>query len=214
MGTKNGIIKKTELSAFKNLRKHGLLAIKLQPGDSLKSAKIIDKDDEIIMVSKLGQSIRFKNSDVRPMGRGSSGVHGMRLAKNDEVITMDDITNEKLKMKNEKLESHLLVITENGYGKRTKLSEYRLQKRGGSGIKAAKITDKNGKIVFSKVLSEQDIDLVVISIKGQVIKSEIKTISIIGRASSGVRIMKLKSGDKVASAICLNDAPPEQPEAE
>ncbi|MDO8524512.1 MAG: DNA gyrase subunit A [bacterium] len=208
LATKNGIIKKTELSAFKNVRKNGLLAIKLQPGDSLKSAKIIDKNDEIIMVSKFGQSIRFKNADVRPMGRGSSGVHGMRLAKNDEVITMDDI-KPKIDAKN-----HLLIITENGYGKRTKLEEYRLQKRGGSGIKAAKITDKNGKIVFSKVLSEDDIDLIVISIKGQVIKSEIKTISVIGRASSGVRIMKLKSGDKVASAICLNDAPQERAEGE
>ncbi|MEK7173126.1 MAG: DNA gyrase C-terminal beta-propeller domain-containing protein, partial [Patescibacteria group bacterium] len=184
--------------------KNGLLAIKLQPGDSLKSAKIIDKNDEIIMISKLGQSIRFKNADVRPMGRGSSGVHGMRLGKNDEVITMDDI-KQKVDTKN-----HILIITENGYGKRTKLEEYRLQKRGGSGIKAAKITDKNGKIVFSKVLSQDDIDLIVISIKGQVIKSEIKTISVIGRASSGVRIMKLRAGDKVASAICLNDTDEEQ----
>jgi len=208
MATKNGIIKKTELSAFKNVRKNGLLAIKLQAGDSLKSAKIIDKNDEVIMISKLGQSIRFKNADVRAMGRGSLGVRGMKLGKNDEVIVMDDI-KPKIDGKN-----HVLIITENGYGKRTKLEEYRLQKRGGSGIKAAKITDKNGKIVFSKVLSETDTDLIVISTKGQVIKSEIKTISVIGRASSGVRIMKLKAGDRVASAICLNDAPQEQPEAE
>ncbi|MDD5738521.1 MAG: DNA gyrase subunit A [Candidatus Pacebacteria bacterium] len=207
MATKNGIIKKTELSAFKNVRKNGLLAIKLQTGDSLKSAKIIDKNDEIIMISKLGQSIRFKNADVRAMGRGSSGVRGMKLGKNDEVIVMDDI-KPKIDGKN-----HVLIITENGYGKRTKLEEYRLQKRGGSGIKAAKITEKNGKIVFSKVLSEIDTDLIVISTKGQVIKSEIKTISVIGRASSGVRIMKLKAGDKVASAICLNDTPQEQTEA-
>jgi len=198
MATKNGIMKKTELSAFKNVRKNGLLAIKLQTGDSLKSAKIIDKGDEVIMISKAGQSIRFKSSDVRAMGRSSSGVHGMKLAKGDEVIAMDDI-KPKIDAKN-----YLLIITENGFGKKTKLEEYRIQKRGGSGIKAAKITEKNGPIVFSKILAQIDMDLVVISNKGQVIKSPLSTVSTFGRASSGVRVMRLKAGDKVASAICLD----------
>ncbi|MDD5433202.1 MAG: DNA gyrase subunit A [Candidatus Pacebacteria bacterium] len=202
MATKNGIIKKTELSAFKNVRKNGLLAIKLQAGDTLKSAKIINKADEVILITKAGQSIRFKGTDVRSMGRSSSGVKGMKLGKSDEVIAMDEI---KVK---EDAKNHLLIITENGYGKRTKLEEYRLQKRGGSGIKAAKVNDKTGKVVFSKILSQQENDVVVISAKGQVIKSEIKTISVFGRASSGVRIMKLKPGDKVASAICLNECDP------
>ena len=207
MATKNGIMKKTELSAFKNVRKNGLLAIKLQTGDSLKSAKIIDKGDEVIMISKAGQSIRFKSSDVRAMGRSSSGVHGMKLAKGDEVIAMDDI-KPKIDAKN-----YLLIITENGFGKKTKLEEYRIQKRGGSGIKAAKITEKNGQIVFSKILSQIDMDLVVISTKGQVIKSPLSTVSTFGRASSGVRVMRLKAGDKVASAICLDKDVEEEGEA-
>ncbi|MEK7173185.1 MAG: DNA gyrase subunit A, partial [Patescibacteria group bacterium] len=160
MVTKDGIIKKTILSAFKNVRKNGLLAVKLQPGDSLRSAKIADKDDEISLITKNGQSIRFKESDVRPMGRGASGVKGMKIGKEDEVIAMDVI---KLKTKNEKLKvgegkGYLLVITENGYGKRTPVEEYRLQKRGGSGIKAAKINEKTGKIVFAKILEPDDED--------------------------------------------------------
>ncbi|MDD4990468.1 MAG: DNA gyrase subunit A [Candidatus Pacebacteria bacterium] len=204
MATKNGIVKKTELTAFKNVRKNGLLAIKLHPDDSLKSAKIIDKSDEVILITRHGQSVRFKGTDVRPMGRGTAGVKGMKLGKADEIIAMDEI-GPKADTKN-----YVLIITENGFGKRTKLEEYRLQKRGGSGIKAAKISDKTGKIVFSKIVSGQDADLVVISNKGQVIKSALATISIIGRASSGVRVMRLKSGDKVACAICLNKCDQEQ----
>jgi len=204
LATKNGIIKKTELSAFKNVRKNGLLAIKLQQGDSLKSAKIVDKADEVVLITKQGQSIRFKGIDVRPMGRSAGGVKGMKLGKGDEVIAMDDI-KPKLDGKN-----YVLIITENGFGKRTKLEEYRLQKRGGSGIKAVKISDKTGRAVFSQIVSDQKADLVVISHKGQVIKSALNTISVIGRAASGVRVMKLKAGDKVASAICLNECDQEQ----
>ncbi|OIO48723.1 hypothetical protein COX74_03075 [bacterium (Candidatus Gribaldobacteria) CG_4_10_14_0_2_um_filter_41_16] len=200
MATKDGIIKKTILSAFKNVRKNGLLAVKLQPGDSLRSAKIADKDDEISLITKNGQSIRFKESDVRPMGRGASGVKGMKIGKADEVIAMDVI---KIKNKNEK-KNYLLVITENGYGKRTPIEEYRLQHRGGSGIKAAKINEKTGKIVFAKILEPDDEDLIVISKKGQVIRSALKAISIHGRVASGVRVMRLASSDKVASGTCLS----------
>ncbi len=204
MVTKNGIIKKTVLSAFKNVRRNGLLAVKLQPDDSLRAAKIADKDDEISLITKNGQSIRFKESDVRAVGRGAGGVKGMKLVKQDEIIAMDII---KIKNKNEKIKSggknYLLIITENGYGKRTAVEEYRLQYRGGSGIKAAKINDKTGKIVFAKILEPNDEDLVVISKKGQVIRSALKLISIHGRAASGVRVMRLSVGDKVASATCL-----------
>jgi len=202
MITKDGIIKKTELSAFKNVRRNGLLAIKLQTGDSLRSAKIADKGDEISLVTRNGKSIRFKESDVRAMGRGAAGVRAIKLSAGDEVIGMDVI---KIKNKNEKIKienSLLLVITENGYGKRTKLGEYRLQKRGGTGIKASKVNEKTGKIVFVRVL-EGEHDLIAISKKGQVIRSSLNSISIIGRASAGVRVMKLAKDDKVASAICL-----------
>jgi len=204
MVTKDGIIKKTVLSAFKNVRKNGLLAVKLQPGDSLRSAKIADKGDEISLVTKNGQSIRFQEGDVRAMGRGAGGVKGMKLGKDDEIIAMDVIKSSKLKVQNSKLgKNYLLVITENGYGKRTAVEEYRLQHRGGSGIKAAKINEKTGKIVFAKILEPDDEDLVVISKKGQVIRSALKLVSIHGRAASGVRVMRLSAGDKVASGTCL-----------
>ena len=220
MVTKNGIIKKTNVKDFENVRRSGLIAIKLGKEDVLRGADIVGEGEEIILVTKEGKSIRFKQKDIRPMGRATAGVRGIRLAKGpartrhnfedvggsvaggDEVLGMDII---KLKVKSEKLKvkNYLLVIMENGYGKRTKVKEYRLQKRGGTGIKVARITEKTGKIVFSKVVGEEEKDLLVISKKGQVIRAPLSSISIIGRASSGVRVMRLTKGDKVASAICL-----------
>ena len=200
MVTKNGIIKKTDLTAFKNVRRTGLRAINLRPGDLLRSAKIADARDEIILVSRDGKSIKFKEKDLRVMGRAASGVHGIRLGKEDEVIGMDII---KYQASNGKGQRYLLVVMENGYGKRTKVSEYRLQRRGGSGIKVAKITSKTGRIVFSKVVGAEGKDLIVISQKGQVIRSSLGSVSILGRTTSGVRVMRLKKGDKVVSAICL-----------
>lgn len=194
--TKNGIIKKTDVQAFQNVRRNGLIAIKLGKEDLLKEAKIIDERDEILLVTKKGKSIRFKEKDLRAMGRAAAGVRGMRLSKGDEIIGMDIIKKSKIKQ-------YLLVVTENGYGKRTKITEYRIQKRGGSGIKTARITEKTGEIVFSRVVGKEGKDLIVISKKGQVIRVPLNSISIIGRAASGVRVMKLGKGDKVASAICL-----------
>ena len=196
MVTRNGIIKKTELSAFQNVRRNGLTAIKLGKEDALRSAKIVDPNDEIVLITKKGKSIRFKEKDLRSMGRATAGVRGMRLIKGNEIIGMDIIKINQIK-------NYLLVVTENGYGKRTKIKEYRLQKRGGSGIKAVKITEKTGEVVFSQILEEEEKDLLIISKKGQVIRIPIGSISILGRATSGVRVMRLSSGDKVASAICL-----------
>jgi len=200
MVTKNGIIKKTPLDAFRNVRKTGLRAIKLQKGDLLRKAAICQRGDEIILTSRDGKSIRFKEKDLRMMGRVASGVRGIRLSKGDEVVGMDII---KTKNQKPKTKNYLLVVTENGYGKRTKVGEYRIQKRGGSGIKAARITQKTGKVVFSQVVGEEERDLVVISQKGQVIRSPLGSISILGRATSGVRVMRLAKGDRVVSAICL-----------
>jgi len=200
MVTKNGIIKKTNLSSFANVRRTGLKAIKLQQGDVLRAARIAKKGEEVMLVTKQGKSIRFKEHDIRTMGRGAVGVKGMRLAKGDEVIGMDIIKAEREERKEK---SYLLVVTENGYGKRTKVKGFRLQHRGGSGIKAARITEKTGMIVFSQIIGEEKKDLVVISQKGQVIRTPLSSISIIGRAASGVRVMKLDRGDKVAAAICL-----------
>ena len=197
--TKQGIIKRTDLVSFKNVRKNGLLAINLQQGDTLRGVLIAQENDEIFLATKLGQSIRFTMKDVRAMGRSASGVRGIRLETGDEVVGMSAIQNQR------KEQQYLLVVMENGYGKRTKVEEYRLQKRGGTGIKAAKVNEKTGKIVFAKVVGQEEKEIIVISSKGQVIRSDFKSISIIGRASSGVRIMRLKPGDKVASGICLQE---------
>jgi DNA gyrase subunit A len=205
MVTKNGIIKKTNVKDFENVRRSGLIAIKLGKEDALRGVDIVGEGEEIILVTREGKSIRFKQKDIRPMGRAAAGVRGIRLAKGDEVLGMDIIKaqNSNLKSQNLKEKKYLLVISENGYGKRTKVEEYRLQKRGGTGIKTARITEKTGKIVFSKIVGEEGKDLLVISKKGQVIRAPLSSISIIGRASSGVRVMRLTKDDKVASAICL-----------
>jgi len=244
MVTKNGIIKKTAISEFENVRRSGLIAILLKEGDLLRKISETGGEDEIILVTKNGKSIRFKEKDIRSMGRSAAGVKGIKLGKEDEVIGMDVIQNQKSKtelpkeakvkmrtkfssptelpkeakvkmrtkfsspVKSQKSEKqYLLVVTENGYGKRTDLKEYRLQKRGGTGIKTAKIIQKTGNLISSKVLTalreQAPEDLIVISQKGQVIRIKISQISRLSRATQGVRIMKLEAGDKVASATCI-----------
>ncbi len=199
--TKNGVIKKTELKDFDNIRKSGLIAITLKKDDLVSHVGKTTGEDEIILVTKKGQSIRFSEKQVRPMGRTAAGVTGVRLKKGDEVVGMDIIT------KNQKPEAkganYLLVVTNNGYGKRTEIKEYRLQGRGGSGIKAAQVTQKTGDLVASRVLGGAEEDLIVISRKGQVIRTKIGSIAKLGRATQGVRIMRLDSDDKVASAVCI-----------
>ncbi|MBI2054368.1 MAG: DNA gyrase subunit A [Candidatus Staskawiczbacteria bacterium] len=201
MVTKNGRIKKTALEEFGNVRKSGIIAMGLEKGDSLKKVVKTTGEDDIIITTKDGIAIRFEEKDVRPMGRAAAGVKSIRLKKGDEVVGMDVIGNKNEKQKEKQ---YLLVVMENGYGKRTDIDQYRLQGRGGSGIKTAKITAKTGKIVLAAIVehSEEE-DLIVISQKGQVIRSEIKSISMLSRATQGVRIMRLDEGDKVASGACL-----------
>lgn len=202
MVTKDGVIKKTNLDEFNNVRKSGLIAINLKKGDSLRRVvKNSDKND-IIIVTKKGQSIRFKEKDVRAMGRQASGIRAIRLGKGDEVIGMDVIEKPQIPMTN--AQSYLLVLSENGYGKRTNVDEYRIQGRGGSGIKTSNVTAKTGVMAFSRVLTgEGEEDLIVISEKGQVIRTTISSIPKLSRATQGVRIMRLDGGDKVASAACI-----------
>jgi len=204
MVTKNGIIKKTEISEFENIRKSGLIAFSLKKGDTLRAVQKTTGQDEIVLVTKKGMSIRFKEKQIRPMGRQAAGVKAIRLRQDDEVIGMNVITaNSKEQIANGKKQTQcLLVVMENGYGKRTKLSQYRLQTRGGTGIKTAKITQKTGQIVFLRVLEEEE-DLVIVSQKGQVIRTKISSIPIVGRITQGVKIMKLDKDDKIASAICI-----------
>ena len=194
MVTRDGIMKKTILEEFENVRKSGLIAINLKKGDLLRRVQKTAGEDGIILVTKKGQAIRFKEKEIRPMGRSAAGVKGIRLKRRaDEVVGMDVI----------KSQNYLLVVTENGYGKRTDLKEYRLQGRGGTGIKTAQVTQKTGDLVASRVLLGAEEDLIVISQKGQVIRTKISQIPKLSRATQGVRIMKLEAGDKVASAACI-----------
>jgi DNA gyrase subunit A len=203
MATKNGIIKKTPLEDFENIRRSGLIAITLKKGDEVTNVQKTTGQDEIILVTKKGQSIRFKEKELRPMGRTAAGIRGIRLKKGDEVIAIDIIQNPKSKIQNPKIKDYLLVITENGFGKRTDLNEYKVQGRGGSGIKTANITPKTGNLVASFVLTGEEEDLIVISQRGQVIRSKISQIPKLSRSTQGVRLMRLETGDKIASATCI-----------
>jgi len=198
MATKNGIIKKTPIEDFENIRKSGLIAITLKKGDEVKNVQKTTGQDEIILVTKKGQSVRFREKELRSMGRQASGIKGIRLKKGDEVVAIDVIPTKEAKGN-----KYLLIITENGFGKRTDVKEYKVQGRGGSGIKTANVTSKTGGIVAAKVLSGEEEDLIVISQRGQVIRTKISQIAKLSRSTQGVRLMKLESGDKVASATCV-----------
>ena len=205
MVTKNGVIKKTPLEDFDNVRRSGLIAISLKKGDILKDVRKTTGNDEIVLITKQGQSIHFKEQNIRPMGRTAAGIRGIRLGRNDEVIGMDVVKNQNsnLRVPAQRVQNYLLVVSENGYGKRTDIKEYKIQGRGGSGIKTAQITQKTGHLVYSMVLKGDEEDLIVISKKGQVIRTQVNSIAKISRATQGVRIMRLDPGDKVASAACL-----------
>ena len=194
MATKYGIIKKTLIEDFKNVRKSGLGAIHLKKGDALKWVGVSYGKNDIVLVTVNGQGIRFKESDVRPMGRTASGVKAINLKGDDEIISMI-VVHPDLK--------HILLVSENGFGKRTAVSLFKTQKRGGSGVKAAKISDKTGKLVSALSIGEGQDELIAVSQKGIVIRTQLKSISILGRATQGVKIMRLSPGDKVASTVTV-----------
>jgi DNA gyrase subunit A len=197
MVTKTGVGKKVAAKNFHDVRRSGLIAIKLQDNDELITASFVEKGDDCIVVTKNGQSIRFKEGDIREMGRNAGGVRVVRLSKNDALVGADII-------KKGQKDPSLLVIMENGYGKKTELKEYKVQKRGGTGIKTAKITSKTGVLIASKVIDETETEEVIaISKKSQVIRVDVKEIPVIGRQTQGVRIMKLREGDTIASLTCL-----------
>ena len=196
MTTKNGIIKKVKASNFKDVRKSGIIAIKLQKGDILKWANLAASGDHIILTTALGMAIRFKESDVREMGRAAAGVKAVKLKSGDELIGADIIQAK------EKIAS-LLVISKKGFGKKTNIKNYRLQRRGGTGIKTAKITAKTGNLVSAEMIYPELEEIIAISQKGQVIRTKLSGISELGRQTQGVRIMKLDAGDEAASITCL-----------
>ncbi len=195
--TKQGTGKKVAAKAFHDVRRSGLIAINLNTGDELISGSFVAKGDDAIVATSKGQSIRFKESDVREMGRNAAGVRLMKLGTGDKIIAADIV-------KKEYKNPTLLVIMQNGYGKQTDIEEYKVQKRGGSGIKTAKTTPKTGPVISARVVfNQEETEVVAISKKSQVIRLDVKEIPSLGRQTQGVRIMKLREGDNIASLVCL-----------
>ena len=191
MATKKGTVKKTAVEQYKNVRKSGLIAIKLRDGDSLEWVREVSKGNEVILVTRNGKAIRFNEKDARDMGRASMGVRGIKLKDQDYVVEMDVVKSD---------EARLFVLMENGLGKTSKIPNYRLQNRGGTGVKAANLTNKTGKIAGAKVLEPTyEGDAILISKKGVTIRMNLKDIPTLGRATQGVTLMRLKSADKVST---------------
>lgn len=196
MVTKNGTGKKSSATHFHDVRRSGLIAITLEDGDELMSASFVSKNDDIVIATRDGQSIRFEAEDVREMGRNAAGVRVIKLGKDDAVISADVVSKDA---KNPKL----FVMGSNGYGKKTKLEEYKTQNRGGSGILTMNVTDKTGPLIAAKVVTDEIEEMVAMSKKSQVIRVNLNEIPTLGRSTQGVRVMKLRDGDSLASLICL-----------
>lgn len=194
MCTKQGNVKKTPIEEYANIRKNGLISIKLDKGDTLGWVVPTSGTDDVVIVSYQGQSIRFKESQVRPTHRDTSGVRGVMLEKGDEVVSMN-LVNDNSGM--------LLVVMENGLGKKTPISSWKVQGRGGSGIKAAQVTDKTGKIVTAELIDASQETLVLTSNKGQLIKLSLKEIPTLQRQTQGVILMRVRAGEKVAAAAVI-----------
>ncbi|MBI2426345.1 MAG: DNA gyrase subunit A [Candidatus Kerfeldbacteria bacterium] len=201
MVTKNGLIKRVEVESFLNVRKSGLIAIKLKGDDRLEWIKPSEGKDEVLLISKNGQAIRFKEKDIRVMGRVATGVRGMRLKNGDEIVGMDLVTTDV-----PFASQQVFVVMSEGFGKRTGLTNYKVQNRGGSGVKTAKISKKTGAIIAGFIVADgrTEQDVLVISTKGQVIRLPLKSVSVHGRATQGVRLMRFKeSEDHVANVTLL-----------
>jgi DNA gyrase subunit A len=197
MVTKNGIAKKSDAGAFKDVRRSGLIAITLRDDDSLIAAQFVGKNDQVSLITKLGQAIRFEESDVRQMGRTAAGVTAMKLDKNDRIISAEVL-------KKDAVDREILIVTENGYGKTTSAKEYKIQKRGGSGIKTVKVTAKTGPVVRGIIITGEERvegELVIMSKKGQVIKLPLKQVPALKRDTQGVKVMKMRAGDAIASVV-------------
>jgi DNA gyrase subunit A len=195
MVTKHGTVKKTPLEGFENIRRNGIIAISLKKGDQLKWARLTSGGDEVVLATRQGQSVRFDEKQIRPMGRTAAGVRAIKLKKqNDEVAGFAIVAKAA--------DAKLLAVMENGFAKQTKLSEFKKQHRGGSGIKIAQITAKTGPLISAHVVTDET-EIFALSAKGQMIRMEIATIRETGRAAQGVRIMNLKQGDRLAGTLVI-----------
>ena len=198
MATKKGLVKKTPIKDYENVRKTGLTAIVLRDDDELIEVKATDNNKDIILVTRDGQCIRFKETDVRSTGRASMGVRGMNLTDGDEVVAMQLNTQG----------DYLLVVSENGMGKRTAMSEFVVQNRGGKGVKCYKITEKTGNVVGAKAVNEEN-EIMMITTEGIIIRLQCADISVLGRITSGVKMINLTEGVTVASIAKVRDKDPE-----
>ena len=201
MATKKGLVKKTSLKEYNNVRKTGLAAITLREDDELIEVKFTDGNQEIILATQYGQCIRFNEEDVRGTGRTSMGVRGINLTDQDEVIGMQLVTQGE----------HLLIVSEKGMGKRTVMTEFTNQNRGGKGVKCYKITEKTGNVVGIKAVDKDD-EIMIINTDGIIIRMFCEGISILGRITSGVKLINLKEGDTVASIAKVRDEEKEETE--
>ena len=192
LATKRGIVKKTDIMAYSRPRAGGIIALNLVSGDELIAARITDGTQNAFLGSSHGKSIRFHESNVRPVGRASQGVRGMRLGEGDCIVGMEVLTNGKT----------LMTVTENGYGKRTSIDEYPVQKRGGKGVITIKTTERNGKVVAILLVTDED-DLMLMTDRGKIIRMPVKDISVIGRNTQGVRLIAMAPGERVVSAARL-----------
>jgi DNA gyrase subunit A len=192
--TRQGIVKRTELSSFENIRKGGLFAINIKEDDELLGVILSDGNQDIIMGTKHGMSIRFNENDVRSMGRSATGVKGINLDDDDEVIDMDMI----------EAGADVLIVTSRGYGKRTPVEEYRIQSRGGKGIKTLNVTDRNGYIVALKVVNKEN-DLMIVTVSGVIIRLHIDGISTMGRNTQGVKLIRIENDEEVATVAKVDN---------
>jgi DNA gyrase subunit A len=200
MVTTSGVIKKTALKDFENIRRTGIIAITLDKADSLKGVRLSHGKDQIMLTTKMGQSIRFPEAQVRAMGRTASGVTAMKLKKGDTIAGFDVIntSSEGIDLKSAKL----LVVMSKGFGKQTALKEYKSQRRAGSGIRTANVTTKTGEVISSYIITDET-ELFALSAKGQIIRTDLESIRLTGRAAQGVRIMNVHDGDRLAAIALL-----------
>jgi DNA gyrase subunit A len=197
LAARSGYIKKTPLSAFARPRADGIIAVNIEEGDELLGASLSGGDDEIFMATAHGQSIRFHESDVRPMGRTARGVIGIRMTKNDTLVEMEVLSGK----------ADILAMTENGYGKRTAVEEYRLQGRGGQGIINIRTSARNGNVAACMAVDSAD-EILMITAKGKLIRFPVDGVSRMGRNTQGVKLLHVDTGDVVASAIRTEEEAP------
>ncbi|EAT15618.1 DNA gyrase subunit A [Desulfuromonas acetoxidans] len=201
--TKNGVVKKTELMAYANPRQGGIISMTIDEGDSLVATRITDGSMDVLLASHHGKSIRFAETDVRPMGRTARGVRGMQLEGDDTIIGMEVV--------NDNTSASLVSVTENGYGKRTNLSEYRVQSRSGKGIITIKTSDRNGYVVDIKLVTDEE-DLMFITDRGKILRTRVGSLSIIGRNTQGVRLMVLEDDERIVAVAKLAEKEEELPQ--